>query len=122
MKFSTSFITGLVTLSLFSPLASAKDTVKLGNTLVPAGFCTQAEDGTVGVRLDGIGYYPWLLAFGIGEDRVNDLVSQANKQRGLTGLPPLSVLEEGQLRAEIRKKARDFQFFYVAQGQRHLCK
>src|SRR5687767_7911369 len=81
MRTAASRITGISILYSATP-AFAKDTIRLGTAYVVAGFCSQAIDGSRGVKLDGItSYTAWLNRFAVGEDRLNELVSQRNQER-----------------------------------------
>src|SRR4051812_1810887 len=108
------------TVLLLSPLVSSAQSVKIGNTLVPSGFCQQQTiDGVfyIGVRFDGVPYQLWLDANSLGKDRLKEMVKQANQLRHDLGMQPFSELEEAQFVAVAKKAESDFQYNYILRAQ-----
>ena len=121
MRTVASIITGLSILFSAAP-AFAKDTIRLGTTTVVAGFCTEASDNTLGVKLDGqTSYTAWLNRYALGADRLNEMVAQRNQERAQDKLSPMSPIEEAAFRSLKLGEAAKFQRTHINEGQDQLC-
>ncbi len=118
MSIRSTLLSAAVAATLLLPsLASAKDTLLLGKTLVASGFCTIASDSTRGVMLDGVtSYTQWLAFYALGEDRLKLATDQYRVSH-----PTAGELEIGQYAAQLKKLEALFQIGNITRGQIALC-
>jgi hypothetical protein len=112
MRLPVSLLTGAaLTASLLLPAVASA--APLPSKMLPAGFCTVAEDSTRGVRFDGASYTAWLA--------VNALADQVALRRDLVSKHQGNELAADQEMAQLRKEAANYQRLYIDRGQNHSC-
>lgn len=116
-RLTLSLIATVVALSTSAP-AFAKDVIMIQGTLLPAGFCQKATDGTIGVKLDKVtSYAQWLDYFALGADRLLMATDQFKSSN-----PFASELEIAQYQAGLRRDEARFQRSNISRGQNGKCR
>jgi len=112
MRIIASLIATVVALTISGP-AFAADTIMIKGTLLPAGFCTQAEDGSVGVKLNGVSYDAWLALYALANqgEIYNDLVKFFGG----------NTLQASQELANMKKAAHRYQRVNISRAQNGKC-